>query len=135
MRANTLAQAAVALLATLSTWSCDDTNQRSDPEQCEEYCAPNTGFPCPCDPNEGCWDGSLCGVLDTDHSIGACFAPCQSDSDCVAEMGCNASARCVMTSVADGEKHCGYVCDCDEDCPNNMICVETPEADICYTEL
>ncbi len=102
--------------------ACDDDHGEPVYEQCESYCTVGSGFPCPCTPETGCADDSTCGTLEPDDSMGICLPPCESDTDCVVHLSCDARPLCVMENHDTGEMHCGYTCDFDEECPKNMFC-------------
>ena len=127
--------ALVAAAALIASAGCDEERTDDEVEQCPIHCAISTGFPCPCDPIDGCYDDSVCGLIEPDDPHGACFRPCESDADCAVDIDCAATPRCMMTSIATGEMHCGYACEIDEDCPENMICVGSDDGSICYPDL
>jgi hypothetical protein len=104
---------------------------------CEGVACPlNSGFPCGCEKDAGvefgtCDDGSLCGSVDAPNTVGGCFSPCTSDTDCVTDMTCSAIPKCVLTTL-DGSTYCGYTCTSNADCPTNMTCNYSLGIGICY---
>ena len=111
-------------LAGLVVCACDDErrDEGSGVEQCAAYCTVGSGFPCECSKEGNCNDGSTCGVLDPEDTVGICMPPCAGDSDCATHLPCAARPRCAMVSQEDGELYCGYFCRFSEECPKNMYC-------------
>jgi hypothetical protein len=119
-----------ALIGALALGAACDDGNRSEPEQCETYCAPGSGFPCPCNAADGCNDGSECAGVDTDDALGFCARACVANADCAVDLPCTAKPQCVLTLGAGSA--CAYVCEGDWDCPKNMACFEAGNGKLCY---
>jgi hypothetical protein len=121
----------IMLAAGLALATACDDDERSDPDKCEEYCAPGSAFPCPCNAIEGCNDGSHCVGINLTDPYGFCAKNCVSNEDCITIIECTASPQCVLT-VEDAGPACAYICEGNWDCPKHMDCVQAGNGKLCY---
>lgn len=108
----------------------DDPN-----EDIPKDCPLNSGYPCPCEPDEGnCDDGSACVYWAGDTSEGFCSAECDGKNDkesCAHTLGYGAIGHCwLMIESTDEPDYCIVVCEADGytgDCPPGLECLETAD--------
>ena len=119
----------VLTAALLAPLSCDEG---VEPEMCEIGCPEGLGFPCPCNPDDGCSEGSVCGAVSEIHQVGFCSIPCEKDSDCAWEADCTGKRRCILENETSGGMNCALTCRSNKDCPLNMSCAEVDGLKVCY---
>jgi len=94
-----------------------------------EDCPRNSGWPCTCDREGACDDGSPCANLPFDDSnLGVCTAPCDPDAPVAGacpDHDFAADGWCQLRSGTTGAfTHCLLVCVYETVCPSDQLCVD-----------